>query len=386
MAEHEQDLDGASGESFASAVNPAKSVGDGESSNAESDEQSTDGCPELSGRDSVRTAGPDGNQIDEKQPWAIETTASPPQTFKALSNAARTDILTALHQAERSGNHVLKFSELHVATDVDTSAGFAYHLRQLAGQFVEKSDDGYRLTYAGRQMAQNVAAGTFTDIVSGSVVLEEPCPLCDAAALMLGTMNNHACVKCRACEEVLMRLPLPPAAPRSREADELPRVFDRHNRHRLSLFSDGICPDCGGAIETTIEQPGKAVEPLPDGNRGSEAVPLTTRDSASEASATNTRGLEPVRMEFNCQGCGQRVRSPLTLTVLDHPSVVSFYDDHDVDLTERPLWNIGLEWREGILSTEPWCARVSSQLDDEILDLYLDEDGTVQATRRDSAS
>jgi hypothetical protein len=48
----------------------------------------------------------------------------------------------------------------------------------------------------------------------------------------------------------------------------------------------------------------------------------------------------------------------VTAGVLDHPAVVSFYCDHGADVSDRPLWNVGPEWRERLVSTDPWCVLV----------------------------
>ena len=68
--------------------------------------------------------------------------------------------------------------------------------------------------------------------------------------------------------------------------------------------------------------------------------------------------------------------------MLDHPAVVAFYHDHDRDVDDRPLWNVGTEWRERVVSRDPWCVLVSARLGDEDLLLYVAGDGTVVDHRR----
>jgi hypothetical protein len=72
----------------------------------------------------------------------------------------------------------------------------------------------------------------------------------------------------------------------------------------------------------------------------------------------------------------------VTLATLSHPAVVSFFHDHGVDLDERPIWNVGPEWAERVVSTDPLAVRVSATLDGETLALYLGRDLTVVHTDR----
>lgn len=67
----------------------------------------------------------------------------------------------------------------------------------------------------------------------------------------------------------------------------------------------------------------------------------------------------------------------MTLTTLSHPAVVSFFHDRGVDLRDRSIWNVGPEWAERVISTDPLAVRVSAALEEETLSLYLGRDCTV---------
>lgn len=88
---------------------------------------------------------------------------APAEAFQTLANEIRVAILIELFTAERSGDPPIPFSDLQEAVGSDSSAGFAYHLRQLNDHFVSREADGYVLTPAGRRVAEAIAAGTFTD-------------------------------------------------------------------------------------------------------------------------------------------------------------------------------------------------------------------------------
>ncbi len=353
---------------------PSPTAGSGEPDAAGTDGQSAaDGEANEPGTahgeaDEPGTAGNEtGNSVPDDAGAA--DTPAPSDAFGALGNEVRMGVLRELAAAERAARRDpdddgrRAFSALFEASGADTSAGFAYHLRQLDGHYVRKVEDGdeawYELTYAGRKVAQAIAGGTFTDSVTRDPVpVEDPCPFCEAEALELRSADNYTSVACRDCERRLLTLPFPPGGHRSHDDADLPRAFDRHHRHRISLLADGVCPECGAAVEGSVERP-----------------PEDLRARLPEEA-------ERVWLAMACEACGHRLRCPVTLSVLGHPAVVSFYRDHDEDVRERPLWNVGAEWRETVVSTEPWCVLVSTRLEDEVLDLFLDAEGTVVATRR----
>jgi hypothetical protein len=291
--------------------------------------------------------------------------------FKPLGNETRVAVLRAMFE---TGNGNLRpttrtFSELFEATEESTTAGFAYHLRQLVGPYLRKRDDEtYELTYAGLQVGRGLAAGTYTDSVDREPVeLDESCPLCEETELSLHVTDNVATVGCGACDRELLALPFPPGGFRSHDADALPRAFDRHHRHRIGLMADGNCPECGGRVEGHVDLTGEE-----DGASGE-----------SRTDASDTEGAPPRALaSLDCSSCGYALGCPVTLTTLSHPAVVSFFHDHGVDLRERPIWNVGPEWRERVVSIDPLAVRVSATLDGETLALYVGRDLSVVHTDR----
>lgn len=275
---------------------------------------------------------------------------TPAAAFQQLGNETRVDIVRQLY-----AEGPCTFSSLFEASQSDSSAGFAYHLRQL-DQFVrQREDERWELTAAGREAARAVQSGNFTERADhGDVPVDEACPLCDEYDLSLTVSDSVASVSCGACDASIMRLSCPPSG--FREDEDLPGTLDTYHRHRLRTFAEGVCPDCGGRVETT------ATTVTPEG--GDDDVPAVAQ------------------LECTCTRCTASFDYPVTLAVLDHPAVVSFYDDHGQTLADRPVWNVGSEWRERVLSTDPWCLLVSTQLDDEQLELYVDGEGTVREHRR----
>lgn len=298
------------------------------------------------------------------------------EAFKRLGSETRVAILRAFLEPDEEGRvapTTRTFSELHEASGESTSAGFAYHLRQLVGHYVRKdeAEETYSLTYAGVQAAREVATGTYTESVDRDpVALADDCPLCGESALELRVADNVGRVACEGCEREVLALPFPPAGFRNRDEASLPAAFDRHHRHRIALLADGNCPECGGAVERSVET-------------------LGADDGADDADVDDGGDADPrpspVRAVLDCETCGYGLRCPVTLTLLDHPAVVAFYRDHDVSLDDRPVWNVGTEWAERRVSTDPVAVRVTTELDGEVLSLFVGRDLTVVHEERREA-
>lgn len=291
------------------------------------------------------------------------------EAFKLLANETRVGVLRALFDTD--GGQVTPtartFTELYEASDETTTAGFAYHLRQLVGHYLTKTagegddPDTYSLTYAGLQVARGVAAGTYTESVDRDpVALADPCPFCADEGLELRVRDNLTTVTCGSCARDVLSLPFPPGGFRSHDEASLPRAFDTHHRNRISLMRDGNCPECGGAVSPAVElaEDSAADDARPDESGEGDTPPLA-------------------RASLDCGTCGYALRCPVTVALLDHPAVVAFAHDHDVSLDERPIWNVGPEWAERVVSTDPLAVRVTLELDEELLSLFVGRDLTV---------
>lgn len=277
-------------------------------------------------------------------------TAAPSEAFQPLGNEVRTRVLAAL--LEENGPVTLPFSELAEASGTDTTAGFAYHLRQLTDHYLRETDDGYTLTDAGIRIARAIESGVYTESVDREPVeIEDACPFCEDHALLATATDNTVTVRCQACEREVLRLPFPPGGHRTHTDEAFPGALDRLYRHRVSLMTDGSCPECGGASTARVEYV----------------------DAESDAAPEKRRA----QLSLDCAGCGYTLDCPVTLAVLNHPAVVSFYYEHDDDIRDRPIWNVGREWRETILSDDPWCVSVSTEIDGEELELLVGRDATV---------
>ncbi|WP_158056133.1 winged helix-turn-helix domain-containing protein [Halorussus halophilus] len=319
------------------------------------------------GAEDVGEVTPETPPTETPEPTPEVESVPASDAFDALGNEVRMAVLRALvDDADESvSGTTMTFSELFEESSADTTAGFAYHLRQLTDLYLRKTgeeEDRYALTYAGLQVARAIVAGTYTDRVSfGPVEMGEDCPLCEDGNLAATCEANYVTVACTDCRQGILTLPFPPGAQRDRDTADLLEAFDRHHRHRLSVMSDGICPECAAKMDATLALVGK---------RQTGTSTETDADS------------QQAQVTLDCQQCGCELNCPVTLAVLEHPAVIAFYHDHGENVRDRPIWNVGDEWRETVLSTDPWCVRVSAQLDDEELGVFVAGDLTVAETRR----
>lgn len=292
---------------------------------------------------------------------------APADAFALLGNDTRMAALAAFAPCEAEKRpKTLTFTELFEATDEATTAGFAYHIRQLRGHYLRQVEDGYRLTDAGRRVVTALAARSFTDRVDREKVpVSEACPLCDGD-LRATASDNVVAVGCRDCERTLCKLPFPPRGFASYDSDaELLTAVDRLYRSRVRLMRNGTCPDCGGRTDRTVAVVGESE----GSNTGDEPS-----SGGEPGDATESRALATL----SCTECGERLRCPVTVTLLDHPDVVTFHRSHDADPRARPVWNVGDAWSEQVLSTAPVCVRVSCRLGEETLALFVGSEGAVR--------
>jgi len=106
-------------------------------------------------------------EVPERGEWRSPDGTAPSEAFSALASEVRVAVLVELLAAERADEDPVPFSALQAAAGVEESAGFAYHLRQLRGQFCRETGDGYVLTPAGRRAARAVVSGAFTGGAGG---------------------------------------------------------------------------------------------------------------------------------------------------------------------------------------------------------------------------
>lgn len=275
---------------------------------------------------------------------------SPAEAFALVGHEHRVAILRALLAESREGEYPASFARLRERAGIEVSAQFSYHLDELTGHFVRRTDEGYELRYAGWEIATSILAGTYNERAEfGPTPIPGACPECGGADLEAAYREEWFSIRCDACGSRHIRYPLPPGAIESRSLDEVLSAFDRYVRTQMELAQDGVCPGCFGVMEV--------------------------RSAAGEADES---GFPNDRVAiYDCQRCGNRLYPPLGLFLLADEHVRRFLRDHGRPPAETPFWEFAFCVSDAgvtVHATEPWQAHVEISVDGETLVVSVDAD------------
>lgn len=271
--------------------------------------------------------------------------SDPADAFAALSDPLRVNILQELSAHHRTtGDAVIGFAALRKRVGVRDSGRFRYHLNELRDQFVEKTDDGYRLTHAGIQIVAAILAGTYTDEVSiGPAELDSDCPFCDQPAVAV--YEDGRCLVTCSNDHPLFQWSMPPNVAVEKELPEAIDVAELLAFQAIEQALAGVCPQCYDPIETVV---------VADG---------------------------PPRPVFRavCDTCGARVIGPVDFCLFVDPEVTAFCRRHGLTLRENHVWDFPFVGDDSgsAIADEPLRLEFTVSLDDETLHVTIDECGHV---------
>jgi ribosomal protein S27AE len=286
---------------------------------------------------------------------------SPEAVFALLGDDIRVGIVQALGETP---DQPVAFAELRTRVGVEDSGQFNYHLKKLRGALVRRTDDGYELTYAGRQIVGAIHAGTYTASATvESIPLDGECPLC-GGPLTAEYRDETAHTTCTRCEEWHNEFAFPPGSLDQFSRAELPLAFERWMFHGLHGIDAGFCHVCAGRITArlVVDSPEDRIADL------------------------------PAHVEYECPRCGSTARAAALVPGLLHPAIQGFLFEHGVDVTSDPSWTFGdqLDADVTVHDTEPPTIEVRYEVTTEagtgVITAVIDETASVTTVERETTA
>jgi DNA-binding transcriptional ArsR family regulator len=274
-----------------------------------------------------------------------DTDRAPEEVFSLLGNETRVAILRALWDAHKTA---ATFSELYDAVGMNDTGQFNYHLGKLVGTFVKKSEEGYKLAFAGEQVIGAVLSGVYTETGNiDPIDIGDPCHRC-GGQLRAHYSDEHLRIECDDCEMFVTEFGVPPGVLDGRNRADLPHVFNQWIKSEYIQVLSGFCPACTGPITTTIDSDPNEL-------------------------------FRTISINHECERCSRNVASDIGAAFIDHPAIVQFHDEHGIDLRTTPLWQVGwlFEDHATIVSEDPLRIRITATIDDDTLSLLADDDLTI---------
>lgn len=237
--------------------------------------------------------------------------------FRLLADEIRVDILCAIatlqyeHGDAGAGAIELSFSDIYDHVDVDNTSKLSYHLGELSGVYLRKTDEGYSLSHAGERIARFILSENYGQPRTfGPVPVDGTCIFCGEESLEASLFHQFFGVECTACGEQVAGQPITPAQVRTRDEAEIVRSVKLQCVEVYRQIRRGLCPECGGQLSAAIAD-------LTDG-------PLPEAD--------------PYLVTSECEECLRAYNCPLTYSVAYHPASISFHWDRGVDVTKMGIW------------------------------------------------
>jgi hypothetical protein len=184
---------------------------------------------------------------------------------------------------------------------------------------------------------------------------------CGETALQATIEEQYFMVRCSACDRPTFAYRVRPAQVQSHTGDEIVESVIWEQAGDLLKTRQGVCPDCGGKLETTVEDA--------SGSPHGDSVPVSFA-AVSE-----------------CQHCLRQVGIPLPYAAAYHPDAVAFHWEHGVDILGSGFWEfhpylLNDRWTAEFLPSESEEYCVEFEHGPTMLRVYLDDTATVTRTER----
>lgn len=301
---------------------------------------------------------------------------SPEDALAVLGDETRLQILKTLGET----GDPLTFTELFDRVEYEGPSNFNYHLKQLTGYFIHKTDKKYVLRQAGRRVIEAVfAEAPAEDADMERTQVDWPCFLCGAPG-EVSYRDGHVGLYCSACggtrngtsptaagrvvegTDVLGYLDLPPAGVMDRTPRELIDAASVWGTTGAMAWARGVCSGCAAPLDRTV------------------TVCEYHDESGDRCDECGQRFAVSIR--YNCTNCIFNEIAPFSTCLLDNTDLISFMADHDIDLLGPNGFHLSA-LEETVLSADPFEARFTFTADGESISLTVDGFSVVDVSRRE---
>lgn len=288
---------------------------------------------------------------DNKDHLSSEIEPTQADVFSLIGHELRAEIIRVLGATD---GLEASFSELRSQLDMDVKPSqLHYHLQQLVGHFVVKSDGGYRLSAAGIRLCLTLRAGTFNRRQEQlSVDANVDCYYC-RASVEATFDNGFVDVECPDCKHTygadFLDFPLT-------VFEDEGIAFSHFKRYIIlkNLFiARGVCPNCTHPLS-------------PSFNSG--------EDHPGKVCIYQLCGL-----------CGLIHALSVGRALLADPELIMFCYDNGVDVFSTPWWElkfVATDEHVTVRSTDPWEVALEVTFDGDTLELVIDGDLNVLERNR----
>lgn len=290
------------------------------------------------------------------------------EAFRTLGDPTRIAVLRtfaeAVDEMEASpGGSLpeLSFSELYDRVEVDSTSRLSYHLDELDGTFLRRTDDGWKFTFAGESVTRLVLSEAYVgDVAFEPVATSGRCLNCGAEQLEARVDDCALLHRCRNCDAKMGGLSVTPAQVRGRDPEALLDSVKTTTVELFRQYRNGVCTECGGVVDV---------------------------DVSAEQFVEDASELDRLLASGRCRECLQGLNGPLPMWLANHPASVAFHWDHGVDVLSLGVRDVGEklgegEWAADRVGTDPDEYEVTYRVGASVLRLVVDDELTVSRTER----
>lgn len=278
------------------------------------------------------------------------------ERFRTLADETRLRIIDVL--ATAAGDGPLSYSTLQSRVGVRDNGRLNYHLSQLVGEFVARTESGYALLPAGRfaPLVATSRAGETTGPVRMDA--EADCHRCGERLVARYERDHTFVVRCPSCERVYLTLVVPFARPGVASSSTFLDAMNDTAHDRFALLARGLCPWC----------------------RSPTATGVVTDGVASDGRRPERRHLD-VRFRHRCTSCATVVRTTPGELLVPHPELGAVHRRRGRPLSDRYVWAVPFAVTDRpvtVRSRDPWRVGFRTTVGDTAVECVRDGDGDVR--------